>query len=216
MCVGGFARRLYGDVAHNMKYTFYLLFTLVILSCNNSDERIIEIIANDETWVGYEQGIIRKEIKLCGADEETEISIKKGLSQQDTIYNLSGSEVGEFVYESIPEKSGTFEIEYLIKSKGIEQIFSQTIVVIKKPKIEGFNVRDAYRLKRGIDNEIKIIIGVPDEFVELSSNNGTISRVDGKILVKPSDLGECVIDVAITLPNGEKTKFNSIKFVVEQ
>ena len=188
----------------------------MILSCNNSDKRIIEIIANDETWVGYEQGIIRKEIKLCGADEETEISIKKGLSQQDTIYNLRGSGVGEFVYESIPEKSGTFEIECIIKSKGIEQTFNQTIVVIKKPKIEGYNVRDAYRLKKGIDNEIKIIVGVPDEFVELSSNNGSISRVDDRILVRPEKTGECIIDVSVTLPNGEKTKFNSIKFVVEQ
>ena len=199
-----------------MKSTFFLILALLAISCNNSKSRVIEIVANDETWVGYEQGVIRKEIILCGADENTEVSIIKGLTPTDAIYNLGSSEVGEFVYESTPESSGNFEIEFKVYSQGIEKTFSQRIVVIGKPKIEAFNVREANKLKKGIDNEIKVVVGVPDEFIELSSNNGTIKKVEGKILVRPEKVGECIIDVSITLPNGEKTNFNSIKFVVEQ
>ena len=195
------------------------LFSCIILflflsACNTKKETEVILISNNTTWVGYKDFYFEKELVLCGIDSVAQITLIEKLNQNDTIYNRIDNTNNRFVYATRPKETGNFIIrgKVLIQDKEIE--FSQSITVLNKAEPVGFNTKNAFDLKVGVENEIEIVIGVPRKYRTLKTNNGQIIERDNKTIIIPERIGNCEIEIDVKLPSDEPIEFENVIFNV--
>ncbi|WP_410004744.1 hypothetical protein [Aequorivita nionensis] len=200
-----------------MKKLIPLIFLLLIFnSCNKKTETEITLISNSTTWVGYKDFHFEKELILCGVDSVAQIKLTKKLNENDTIYSGIDDSDNRFVYSTRPNEAGYFEIKGKVILQGKEMDFSQNIAILHKAEPVGFNTKNSSDLKVGVENEIKIIIGVPKIYRTLKTNNGQIIETDNKTIIIPERTGTCEIEIDVKLPSDEPIEFSNVIFNVTE
>jgi hypothetical protein len=193
-----------------------LILLLILSSCNKKTETEITLISNSTTWVGYKDFHFEKELILCGIDSVAQIKLTKKLNDNDTIYDGVDKTDNRFVYSTRPNEAGYFEIKGKVILQGKEMDFSQNIAILPKAEPVGFNTKNSSDLKVGVENEIKIVIGVPKKYRTLKTNNGQIIETENKTIIIPERTGTCEIEIDVKMPSNEPIEFKNVIFNVTE
>ena len=198
------------------KQISFIILLLIFNSCNKKTETEITLISNSTTWVGYKDFHFEKELILCGVDSVAQIKLTEKLNENDTIYSGVDNTDNRFVYSTRPKEAGHFEIKGKVLVQGKEIDFLQYIAVLNKTEPIGFNTKNAFDLKVGVENEIQIAIGVPKKYRTLKTNNGQIIEQENKTIIIPERTGNCEIEIDVKLPSDEPIEFNNVIFNVTE
>jgi len=193
-----------------------LIILLILSSCNLKKQSEISVISNGTSWVGYKDFYFEKDLVVCGANSESTIILTEKINENDTIYSGLDKSDNRFTYATRPKKAGTFKIKGKIITDGIETTFNQEVIILPRMEVVGFNTKQASDLKVGIENEIKIIIGVPKKYRTLSTDNGKIIERNDKTIIIPERVGACTIKIDVKMPSDEKFEFNDVLFHVKK
>ena len=107
--------------------------------------------------MGYKDFYFEKELILCGVDSVSQIKLTEKLNENDTIYNGLDDTDNHFIYSTRPNEAGYFKIKGEIHLQGKKINFSQNIAVLPRAETIGFNKKNAFNLKVGVENEIEIL-----------------------------------------------------------
>jgi hypothetical protein len=208
---------IYKLVANNMKKTLQIIIILLFLnSCIQETETKITLITSETPWVGYKDFYFQKELIICGSNSSSEIILTEKLNENDEIHSGLDKTDNRFIYSTRPDKAGDFKIKGKVITNGIESEFTQYIAVIPRMNVVGFNAKNAFDLKVGVENEIEIVIGVPKKYRTLKTDNGKIIETNEKTIIIPERVGKCVIELDVKMPSDEPFEFNDVVFNVTE
>ena len=66
----------------------------------------------------------------------------------------------------------------------------------------------------GIENEIKLMVSVPSEYLSYNVDNGKLIEKDDKLTIIPKEIGELKIKINADLPSNENIEFGDVIFEV--
>ena len=196
-----------------MKKLIFLIL-IVTLACNTEEKTKITLKSNNSVWNAYQGYHFERELIICGVDSVENIYLENKLNETDEIRSSQNNNIIKYYYSSRPNEAGLHKITGIIEYKNEKLKFEQQIGVFPKPQTIGFNIKNANRLKVGIENEIKLMVSVPSEYLSYNVDNGKLIEKDDKLIVIPKEIGELKIRINADLPSNENIEFSDVIFEV--
>jgi len=181
-----------------MKKVLFISLVLVLFSCKNEEPKEILLKSDRTYWIGHQGLFLERELLVYADDSVESVVLTKKVSENDKIRVVENNKI---LFTTKSDSIGQHFIEGRIKTNKREFLFKQEIMLLPSwtNNVISYNTENHRTLKLNEKNKIYIHLSVPKKFVTISTDNGTISKTEERMIYEiiPNKTGNCNITIEI-------------------